>query len=146
MLKIDYASASEILEIRLAVLRKGMRLEDCHFEGDTDSSTCHLIAKDRLAAVGCCSLVKKDWPEYEDSSFQLRGMAVLESHQGKGIGAELLKAAEAVVKNRKAAIIWFNARIGAVNFYQKFGYEIVSEEFEISGVGPHVKMLKKMVP
>lgn len=145
MLRIESVEASEILDIRLAVLRKGMRIEDCHFEGDNDSSTCHLVAKDHTKAVGCCSLMKKDWPEYENLSYQLRGMAVIESYQGKGIGAELLKAAEGIVRDKNAKLIWFNARIGAVNFYQKFGYEIVSDEFEISGVGPHVKMLKRLL-
>lgn len=145
MLRIDSVEASEILEIRLAVLRKGMRIEDCHFEGDNDSSTCHLVAKDHSKAVGCCSLMKKDWSEYENLSYQLRGMAVLEPHQGRGVGAELLKAAESVVRDKNVELIWFNARIGAVNFYQKFGYEIVSDEFEISGVGPHVKMLKRLL-
>lgn len=145
MLRIESVEASEILDIRLAVLRKGMRIEDCHFEGDNDSSTCHLVAKDHTKAVGCCSLMEKDWPEYENLSYQLRGMAVIESYQGKGIGAELLKAAEGIVRDKNAKLIWFNARIGAVNFYQKFGYEIVSDEFEISGVGPHVKMLKRLL-
>ena len=145
MLRIDSVEASEILDIRLAVLRKGMRIEDCHFEGDNDSNTCHLVAKDHTTAVGCCSLMKKDWSEYENLSYQLRGMAVLEPHQGRGVGAELLKAAESVVRDKNAELIWFNARIGAVNFYQKFGYEIVSDEFEISGVGPHVKMLKRLL-
>lgn len=145
MLRIDSVEASEILDIRLAVLRKGMRIEDCHFEGDNDNSTCHLVAKDHTKAVGCCSLMKKDWSEYENLSYQLRGMAVLEPHQGRGIGAELLRAAEGIVRDKNAELIWFNARIGAVNFYQKFGYEIVSDEFEISGVGPHVKMLKRLL-
>ena len=89
--------------------------------------------------------MKKDWSEYENLSYQLRGMAVLEPHQGRGIGAELLRAAEGIVRDKNAELIWFNARIGAVNFYQKFGYEIVSDEFEISGVGPHVKMLKRLL-
>lgn len=145
MLRIDSVEASEILDIRLAVLRKGMRIEDCHFEGDNDSSTYHLIAKEGTENIGCCSLMKKDWSEYENLSYQLRGMAVLEPHQGRGIGAELLRAAESVVRDKNAELIWFNARIGAMNFYQKFGYEIVSDEFEISGVGPHVKMLKRLL-
>ena len=76
MLRIDSVEASEILEIRLAVLRKGMRIKDCNFEGDNDSSTCHLVAKDHTKAVGCCSLMKEDWYEYENLSYQLRGMAV----------------------------------------------------------------------
>jgi len=37
-----------------------------------------------------------------------------------------------------------NARIKAVGFYEKLGYCIHGNAFEILGVGAHVKMIKKI--
>jgi predicted GNAT family N-acyltransferase len=37
--------------------------------------------------------------------------------------------------------IWCNARVSAMGFYRKAGWTVESEEFEIEGVGPHVRML-----
>ena len=71
-------------------------------------------------------------------------MAVLESHQKKGIGEALVREAETFCKKQKTTLIWFNARTSAVGFYKKMGYEISGSEFEIKEVGPHFLMYKKI--
>ena len=69
-------------------------------------------------------------------------MAVLPTHQKKGLGDLLLEAAEDYIKQKDADLIWFNAREVAVGFYSKAGYTISGELFEIPNVGPHYVMFK----
>ena len=69
-------------------------------------------------------------------------MAVLENHQKKGIGQNLVLYTEDRLKAEGAHLIWFNARENAVNFYRKLGYEIKGKRFEIPNVGSHFLMFK----
>ena len=81
----------------------------------------------------------------EAFGYQLRGMATDTPFFGKGYGAELIKYAVDYIKAAKAEYIWCNARTSAINFYKKQGFEIVSEEFEIPGVGPHYIMILNLI-
>jgi GNAT superfamily N-acetyltransferase len=142
MLSIKTTEASAILKVRLDILRKGMTLEDCHFSGDNDPESIHFAAFDINKIIGCCTLTVNPQSVINDSYYQLRGMAVLEDYQGSGIGQKLLHAAESKLIELGKNVLWFNARTSAVGFYQKYGYQILGNEFEIEGVGPHYKMYK----
>ncbi|MDG1044947.1 MAG: GNAT family N-acetyltransferase, partial [Flavobacteriaceae bacterium] len=66
------------------------------------------------------------------------------AHHKKGIGAAILRFGERKINERGLSGIWMNARIKAVGFYEKLGYCIHGNEFEIQGVGAHFKMRKKI--
>lgn len=142
MLSIKTTQASAILKVRLEILRKGMTLDDCHFSGDNDPESIHFAAFDSDKIIGCCTLTVNPQPIIEGSYYQLRGMAVLEDYQKSGIGRKLLHAAESELIGQGKNVLWFNARTSAVGFYQKYGYQVLGNEFEIEGVGPHFKMHK----
>ncbi|RZK10679.1 MAG: GNAT family N-acetyltransferase [Flavobacterium sp.] len=57
----------------------------------------------------------------------------------------LIKYAIDYLKEAKADYIWCNARTSAIDFYKKQGFETISEEFEISGVGPHYIMILNLI-
>jgi len=72
--------------------------------------------------------------------------------QNRGVGRTLLFFAETYLQSyclkrfgRPEVRIWCNARTGAVPFYSRMGYGVISDEFMIEGIGPHYKMEKKMV-
>jgi GNAT superfamily N-acetyltransferase len=68
-----------------------------------------------------------------------------EQHQRHGVGQELMRRAEeAAAAEGNAGWLWCNARTPAAAFYQKQGWTVVSEVFEIPTAGPHVKMSKKL--
>lgn len=149
MIDIQAVTARETFPVRHPVLRNGRPLEDCHFSGDELGTTFHLGAfeKDKIIGVITC-LMNKDVHLEKIAAFQLhqcyqlRGMAVLESMQGKGVGKKLLKKAEQLLKEKNIRAIWFHARIVAVPFYEKMGYKIASGVFVIPNVGDHFKMIK----
>jgi GNAT superfamily N-acetyltransferase len=138
-------TVTDTYTVRHIVLRAGKPIESCHFEGDELVSTHHFgcFIEDQL--IGVISLFEIGNTNFaEQKSFQIRGMAVLYSHQKQGVGEALVNEAESFCVTEKATSIWFNARTSAVGFYQKMGYEIIGSEFEIKEVGPHFLMCKQI--
>jgi GNAT superfamily N-acetyltransferase len=94
--------------------------------------------------VGIISLFKKSNPIFkEQNQYQIRGMAVLQNQQKKDFGKVLILHSEAYCKNQNVELIWFNARVEAVGFYEKMGYQKTGNLFEIPDVGVHILMFKK---
>lgn len=69
-------------------------------------------------------------------------MATEPDVRGQGLGAALLAAAIDHVAAGGGGELWCNARLGAVEFYRRAGFEVVSGEFEIPGIGAHVVMAR----
>ena len=136
--------ASDIYPVRHVVLRPGKSFQTCIFHGDELSSTAHfaLFSDGKMAGVTSLFANASDLFAEEDQ-FQLRGMAVLDEFQKRGFGQDLVKYAEEYVRNKNVPLIWFNARIVAVPFYEKLGYEIIGEPFDIGDIGKHYVMFKR---
>ncbi|SFS67131.1 Protein N-acetyltransferase, RimJ/RimL family [Zhouia amylolytica] len=141
-LLIEFISAQETFQVRHPVLRPGRPLETCVFEGDDLKSTFHLGAFYNKNLVGVVTMMKS--AEKTENVFQLRGMAVLDDYQKKGIGEELVCHAEEEVRKKGGTSVWMNARQVALNFYMKLGYEKFGEKFYIPKIGAHYKMKKKL--
>jgi predicted GNAT family N-acyltransferase len=82
--------------------------------------------------------------EFKGTGYQLRGMATIAKYRGKGYGNQLLNFAIVYLRGQKANYMWCNARKAAVNFYMNTGFEVISEEFDIKGIGPHHVMYVKI--
>ena len=59
---------------------------------------------------------------------------------GRGAGSAVLAALIDYAREQGAERIWCNARIAARTLYERAGFVVASEEFEIKGVGPHYRM------
>lgn len=129
--------------VRHPVLREGKPIESCHFEDDDLETTQHFGLHLKQELVGIISLFKKNNPAFpEKKQYQIRGMAVLEEHRKKDFGKALIIYGEDYCKKQGAYRIWFNARMEAVDFYKKMGYQSLGIPFEIKDVGKHVLMFK----
>jgi GNAT superfamily N-acetyltransferase len=121
------ASADEIRELRLAVLRPdAVRVPSAY---DLDPATVHIGAFDGDLAVGCATV----FPDpYEDqlTAWRLRGMAVDPEYQGQGIGRMVLEAATDVAAEAAAPLLWANGRVSALSFYQSLGWEPIGAVFD----------------
>lgn len=145
MHSIKEISTNETFLVRQPVLRPGKSVETCHFDGDDLDTTKHFGYFENKNLAGIASLFKSSSSLFDEKiQFQLRGMAVLENYQKKGIGDALVKFAEEDALKRNGEIIWFNAREIAVPFYKKLGYEIIGDAFDIGDIGPHYVMHKKL--
>ena len=142
-MQIKAINAADTLMLRQQILRPGGELTDCQFLGDTDRSTQHFGAYLAGDLVGIVSVYARAYPELGRYGYQLRAMAVAESARGKQVGLELLAVAEETAFVASADYIWANARASALGFYEKAGYQVLSHEFDIEGVGAHFLVFKE---
>lgn len=138
---VRFISSQETLELRSKVLRNNRPVEDCVFPTDNVEGGFHLgcFVEDRLVSVA--SFFPNPYKGQSTPGYQLRGMATAMEEFGKGYGAQLIDFALSQLPATKATHLWCNARTSAIGFYQKKGFELVSAEFEIEGVGPHYEMI-----
>ncbi|MDO6760318.1 GNAT family N-acetyltransferase [Tamlana sp. 2_MG-2023] len=142
---IKQITAQESYLVRQPVLRPGLPITSCVFDGDDLSTTIHLGLYNNNNIIGVCSFFKNDHAELSRSKqYQLRGMAVLENFQGKGIGYQILSFGERLMKEKNIKTIWCNAREIALPFYRKCGYQSFGEAFNIPNIGPHYSMFKTL--
>jgi predicted GNAT family N-acyltransferase len=134
-------SRDEALPLRSVVLRNGKPLAECVFPTDGLPGIFHLgyFADEQLVCIA--TFFPEDYPDQGTGGFRLRGMATDPAFAGKGYGAGLIKFAINELTSLQAAYIWCNARSSAKGFYSRLGFETISEEFEIAGIGPHFDML-----
>ncbi len=143
-IQIKAISAKATIKVRQPILRTGLPIETCVFEGDELTSTLHLGAYINNQLVGVVTYLKNNTTTFgAKHQYQLRGMAVLSNFQKKGIGKLLIEKGEQILTNKNAQLIWCNARIVAVSFYQKNEFKIIGNPFDIPGVGAHYMMYKK---
>ncbi|HOD10077.1 MAG TPA: GNAT family N-acetyltransferase [Flavobacterium sp.] len=145
MLLIKEITFQEAIVVRHPVLRQGKPIESCFFAGDDLFSTKHFGIFENEKLIGVCSLFEQSQASFsEKTQMQLRGMAVLESHQKMGLGEKLLSHCETFLKKEKITLLWFNARSNAIPFYEKQGYQKSGNSFEILDIGTHFVMYKKI--
>jgi predicted GNAT family N-acyltransferase len=133
-------TAEEVRPLRHSVLRPGQAFEETVYPGD--DAGLHLGAFDGDRLVGIASLYEEDRIGRGTGGWRLRGMATDPDARGAGYGAGLLAGCVAVVAEAGGTELWCNARMAAVGFYRRAGFEVVGEEFDVPGIGPHVVMTR----
>ncbi len=141
--EIDFTTT---FAVRHPVLREGKPIETCFFEGDDLPTTQHFGAFVNKKIIGVVSVYQNKKSTFNaDKQYQIRGMAVLDVFQKKGIGEQLVLHCEQYILEQNAELIWFNARESAVGFYEKLNYQKSEAPFLIQDIGWHSVMYKKMV-
>lgn len=153
---IRFITAEATLPLRSRVLREGRPLDQCRFAEDGQPGSFHIgdfgtcptsnpLSGPHLGAAGVASYYPKGLEGHTGRGFQLRGMAVAPESQRGGVGRKLLCFAERHIRTENLAdYLWCNARVSAIAFYERDGWAVVSEEFEIPEVGPHRRMVKRL--
>jgi predicted GNAT family N-acyltransferase len=142
---IKEINASDTTAIRHQILRTGQPIETCFYPGDNDSNTFHLgvFEKDRLVSIA--SFYKENQSDIPLTvQYRFRGIATLPPFRNRGFAAAMINSAIKKLKTKNVEVIWCNARTSALGLYKKLGFKIVSDEFEIEGIGAHVVMRKRI--
>ncbi len=115
------------LELRFRVLREplGHTRQDVAFPFERDS--LHLVAHEDGAVVGCVLFHTEN-----ARSGRLFQMAV--AAQGRGLGAQLVRALEQALRERGVQHVHMHARASAIGFYEKLGYQVYGEPFVEVGI------------
>jgi predicted GNAT family N-acyltransferase len=128
----------QALRLREAVLREPLGLTITREELADDATRQHFCAISYGAVIGTVSLKPLD-----ETTLQLKQMAVAEDRRRERIGALLLAHAEAWGASGGFMLMVLNARMGAEGFYARFGYGLEGEPFDENTI-PHIRMTKHL--
>jgi len=93
---------------------------------------------DELVAVGLVG------PEGEPGAWRVRGMAALPETRGRGAGTAVLAALVDHARAQGAREVWAGVRTPARTLYERAGFRVDSEVYEVPRIGPHVLMRLRM--
>jgi len=147
---IRRVALSDLLDLRHEVLRKNLPIEVAFFDRDDDPTTWHVglyDAKNPSRILSCASFMYVPMLDMAPSrlGWQLRGMATLPERRSRGLGGRLLQWSEKTIAGQSSIrLFWCNARIEAVQFYQRHDWRSVGPNFDIEGVGEHRRMFKQL--
>ena len=79
-------------------------------------------------------------PEGGPGAWRVRGMATAPEARGRGAGTLVLAALVDHAERKGAARIWANVRVPARSLYERAGFAVASDVFELPDIGPHVVM------
>lgn len=142
---IKFIAVEDLLPLRNTVLRDGkLTPNECRFPTDKFEGNFHLgyFIKGELTSIA--SFHPQSYGQFKGEGYQIRGMATIEKYRGQGIGTKLLNFGLVYLREQRANYVWCNARKKALKFYQDIGFEIVSPEFDIPGIGAHHAMYVKI--
>jgi predicted GNAT family N-acyltransferase len=139
---VEQVAAGVTYPLRGAVLRPGRPVE---ITGDDDAATFHLVA--RTAEGQVVGVVRFHpnpcrWRPDARSAWQLRGMATEPAVRGQGAGRLLVEEGLRRVAALGGDLVWCDARVAASGFYERMGFSVVTEPYEISPIGPHLGMVR----
>ena len=95
---------------------------ELEWDGMDEKAIHFLVFKDE-EAIGCArAIVIK-------SQMQLGRMAVLKEYRGQGVGSTLIEKAIVTAKLKQLSGIHISAQCNAINFYVKFGFEVMGDTY-----------------
>jgi predicted GNAT family N-acyltransferase len=140
-LNIVEMSAMDLRPLRFLVLWPHKNnVEECILDIDFLPTTRHFAAIDEHKTVlACCTMViEQRTIEQQDFPLRLRAMASHPSVRGSGVAKQLLADA---IQQCGSRPVWCDAREKAVAFYEKCGWQVKSEPYEIPIIGTHYLMV-----
>jgi len=138
-------SASEARTVRQEVLRPGRPESEVIYPFDDSATTTHLGAYDGSRLIGVASFFPEACPAHDGiRAWRLRGMAVVSSLRGRGLGGELLQRGIELADRAGVDVVWCNGRVPARSFYERHGFAAVGEEFSVPVTGPHYLFVRHM--
>ncbi len=142
--EVKKISAEQTMDLRRRVLRPLHPREMCEYAEDNFETTFHLGVLQDGKVICNGTFMQQANEKFKDAqwAYRLRGMATDPGFQQKGLGRQILLAAEEILKQKKCDLLWFNARVSAEGFYEKLGYKALPEVFNIDTIGAHKVMYK----
>ena len=144
-MNVHIANASEIRPLRNLVLRPNQPIETTFYDLDDHHKTFHLASKvgDVIVSIGTF-YAENDLDIQMTNGYRLRVMATHPKYRRNGAAAKLMRKAFQILEKKKCDTIWCNARLIAIDFYKSLGFKEIGPKFNISEIGPHYKMYKRL--
>ena len=139
MYKIEKVSPDIVRPLCHKVLRSNLPFEASCLPSDNDLGAIHFTLKKDDTILSIASFYYESHEAMPNkNAYRLRGMATEPTKQRKGFGAMVLHwAMDHLKKETDVEILWCNARVTAFGFYEKMGFTILGEVFDIPNLGHH---------
>jgi GNAT superfamily N-acetyltransferase len=132
-MRVDTVPPEATHDLRRRVLRGGRADSDVDFPQDRAEGAFHLAAfspDDDSTIVAVASFFPEPVPERPGArAWRLRGMAVDDAWQGRGVGTALLEDAVRRLRADGVSVLWAHGRDSALGFYERHGWAVVGDGF-----------------
>ena len=143
LVAVSPADAAATRQLRQQILRPHQSLDELAAEEDPAALWLAAVADGKV--VGTVSVGPEPSPDQEaQSPFRLRAMATAPEMRRRGLGRILLQAGVAEARKAGADLLWCSARVPVAGFYEAFGFERTSAEYDTEHIGPHVRMSRPL--
>lgn len=143
---IKKVNASNIRRTRHRNLRQGKPYSTTSYKRDEEKNTFHLACILNKEIISCATFYPENNNFFPNQkAYRLRGMATDNKYRNRGIGKKIMLQAFEEIKKKEGTLLWCNSRLVAVEFYKKLGLKIIGNQFDISEIGPHYLMYKKII-
>ncbi len=148
MIEVVELDAAATHPLRRSVLRSGTASDVVEFDGDDEPTTFHLGVRSDGELVAISTWLARRYPDRPDRpAFQLRGMATAPERRGQGDGSCLLDAGIARCVELGAELVWARARVSALGFYRRRGFDPVGAAYVDQTTGlPHCDIIRPLTP
>lgn len=144
MTHVRLISAEETWSLRHRVLRPHQDMTAVQYAEDERDDPLHFGAMDKSEILAIASVYHEDENGQRGLGiWRLRGMASDPAVRGHGFGAHVLQGCLQYLREFGASQVWCNARVTVRGFYEKHGFVVEGDVFEMPGIGPHVFMRKR---
>lgn len=132
----DNGELQEAFEVRKQVFVHEQGIpEGLVFDG-YDKEALHVVVKNEEEVIGSARV-----RFLANSQAKLERMAILKHYRRKGIGREMLRFLDSVLKDRHVPEITIHAQLEVAPFYELCGFKGVGLPFQEAGI-KHIKMHK----
>ena len=124
------------LAVRRVVFMEEQGVSEADEIDGLDPECLHLLASDDGAPVGTARI------HFQGEIAKVGRVCVLSSHRGRGLGADLIRAALRAAEGqaRRAKL---GAQVDALGFYEKLGFTATGPVYDDAGI-PHRDMVRDL--
>jgi GNAT superfamily N-acetyltransferase len=129
---------AETRVLRQSILRSHETIQQLAAEEPAEAFAAGAFDGERLIAVGIVA------PSGEPGRWRVRGMATALGERGRGVGRGVLDALLEHAHSNGGTRVWCNARVPARTFYERAGFHVCSDVFDVPPIGPHLVMEREL--
>jgi predicted GNAT family N-acyltransferase len=139
MLSVSQIQPDQTKELRHLVLWPHLAsVADCSIDIDDRQDAIHLgtFHEKRIVAIG--SFFELHSTKINSVlQYRLRAMASDPSYRGMHAGKLLVEEGISILRSKGVDALWCDARLNAVGFYSRLGFQSLPEVYEVPLIGPH---------
>jgi len=130
VIEVVELAAVDTHPLRRALLRQDTPDDRVEFDGDELPTTSHLGGTIDGELVTISTWMQRRYPDLPThAAHQLRGMATLPPARGSGVSARVLDEGLRRCTSAGSTVVWARARVTALAFYERHGFETRGEEY-----------------